>query len=276
MEDAELAKAINESGFPLQMGVEQLAQSSPDWRVLLSEHAWRDPLSGDEKFIDLVLRRRTGPERLVIECKRARDTEWLFLRESTEYHDRDNRLNVRARVAARHPTKGGLIDEWIDTPFIPGSPEATYCVVRKNNQRTQEMLERTAAEIVRATDALAAQEININAKNVILQLACVYVPMIVTTAKMFICDADYTTVNMETGEIPGATIAAAPIIRFKKSLGLPDLGRSNAVSVEKFAEQSERSVVVVQASAFSDFLSKWGISQRMPNELADALFPSGA
>ncbi len=274
MEDVELARAINESGFPLQMGVKQLAQNSPDWRVLLSEHAWRDPLSGDEKFIDLVVRRRGGPERLVIECKRARDTEWLFLRDPTTYPERDNRLNVRARVAAKRPTKGGSFDEWIDIPFIPGSPEAAYCVIRKNNQRSQEMLEKTAAEIVRATDALAGQEININAKNAILRFGCVYVPMIVTTAKMFICDTNYEQVNMETGEIVGPTIAAAPLIRFNKSLGLPDLGRSSAVSVEMFAQQSERSVIVVQAVAFSEFLRNWGISRRMPSELADALFTS--
>ncbi len=55
MTDAELAKAINESGFPLQLGLQQLIQRQPLWKVRVAEHAWRDPVSGDEKFIDLVL-----------------------------------------------------------------------------------------------------------------------------------------------------------------------------------------------------------------------------
>jgi hypothetical protein len=269
MEDIELLKAINESGFPLQMGVQRLALTR-DWQVVLSEHAWRDPLSGDEKFIDLVVRRMGGPERLVVECKRARDTEWLFLRHSHQYQP--DELNVRSRLAARNPTKGGLFDEWLDLNFVPGSPEAAYCVIRKNGQRSQEMLERTAAEVVRATDALALQEININVKNGGRLFGRAYVPMIVTTARMFVCDVDYDQVEPQTGEVASATIITTPIIRFKKSLSAPDLARSSAVSVEEFAAQSERSVVVVQAAAFSEFLKNWGISRRMPTQLSSALF----
>jgi hypothetical protein len=161
MNDAELAKAINESGFPLQLGLKLLAHSG-DWRVALSEHAWRDPTSEDPKFIDIVFRGRgDGPQRLVIECKRARGTEWIFLRDATEYSERDKRLRVRARVAAMVPRLNTAIDDWADVPFIPGSPEANFCVIRKNNQRSQDLLEKTAAEIVRATDVLALQEYQI-------------------------------------------------------------------------------------------------------------------
>jgi hypothetical protein len=33
MNDLELAKAINESGFPLQLGLKQLITGVPDWNV---------------------------------------------------------------------------------------------------------------------------------------------------------------------------------------------------------------------------------------------------
>jgi hypothetical protein len=56
----------------------KLLAHNSDWRVALSEHAWRDPNSEDPKFFDIVLRGRgDGPQRLVIECKRARGTEWI-------------------------------------------------------------------------------------------------------------------------------------------------------------------------------------------------------
>ena|SRR6185312_9944496 len=97
--EAHLAKAINESGFPLQLGLKQLAQSQPDRRVILTEHPWLGPLGDHEKVVDMVIGGRgNGPQRLVIECKRARNTEWLFLREQIGHEPRDGRLAVRART----------------------------------------------------------------------------------------------------------------------------------------------------------------------------------
>jgi hypothetical protein len=45
-----LQKAINDSGFPLQLGLDSLANSHRDWRVILTEHPWLDPLSESDKF----------------------------------------------------------------------------------------------------------------------------------------------------------------------------------------------------------------------------------
>jgi hypothetical protein len=280
MNAVELARAINESGFPLQVGLKLLANTG-DWRVALSEPAWRDPNSEDPKFIDIVLRGRgPGPLRLVIECKRARDTEWIFLREPTSYADCNNRLNVRARLAVRRQSGPGVVD-WTDIPFIPGSAEANYCVIRKNRQRSQDLLEKTAAELVRATEALARQEYTINDRvrqgdtTVNKGLSRVYVPMIVTTAKMYICDADYQGVDLQTGEVPNSSATAFPVVRFRKSLGGGDHKEWAARSVEQFAEWSERSVVVVQAAAFLDLLRRWDLGQ-LPHYLVDDVFPDGS
>src|SRR5437879_1684849 len=86
MQDPELEKAVNDSGFPLQLGLKHLVQTGgARFRVALAEHRWRDPLADETKFLDLAL--RTGddrlPQLLVVECKRARDTDWIFLREPT-------------------------------------------------------------------------------------------------------------------------------------------------------------------------------------------------
>jgi hypothetical protein len=283
MNNAELAKAINESGFPLQLGLKLLAHDG-DWRVALSEHAWRDPNSDDPKFIDLVLRGRgDGPQRLVIECKRARDTEWIFLRDTTDYAERDSRLRVRARIAAMVPQTNTRIEDWADIPFIPGSPEANFCVIRKNNQRSQELLEKMAAEIVRATDALARQEYQIYERtrmqivSINQGLSRIYVPMIVTTAALFVCDADYEGVDLETGEVADLTKSVeVPAVRFMKAFDAGDPRQSSAASVGRFSDQSERTVVVIQAGAFVNLLKKWDIGTNAPHHILDAMFPDGS
>lgn len=276
MDVSELERAINESGFPLQLGVKQLVVGNPHWRTILSEHPWTDPLSSDEKFIDFVLQQgQDYPVRLVVECKRARETEWVFLREPSTRSGRDNRLNVRSRVAVRRG--GGVIDEWIDLPFTKGSPEANYCVIRKNGQRSQELLERTAAEVVRATESLAQQEVAIfqrsrNLPDPTSTLTRVYVPMIITTAKMSICDAEYDSLELDSGEVRNPTSFESPFVRFTKSLGSLETSRSNAKSIEEFSKQSERSVIVVQATNFLHFLETFQMSRHMPEGIRAALF----
>ena len=74
-------RTVNESGFPLQIAVCHLIDSKcpGGWKVRYTEHAWRDDGSGAGGFIDVVLENARGTAQLVIECKRVRDAEWIFL-----------------------------------------------------------------------------------------------------------------------------------------------------------------------------------------------------
>ena len=283
VERDQLQKTINDSGFPLQMGLKLLVQSDPRamrWRVSLSEHPWQDPLSDDPSFVDLVIRgtKEDDPLRLVIECKRARDTEWLFLRDPPVSADQNDQLTVRARIFAHHGNT--LMNHWEDSPFVPGSPQADYCVVRKNKGRSDDLVEKTAAEIVRAVDALAMQEFQLHSRGnlshvrMLTPISRLFIPMIVTTAKMYICEANYQNVDLETGEISGATIRPVDVVRFAKSFSTGDAKRAGDVTIEKFAQQTERSVVIVQASAFLDFLDHLDIGRDKSNaRILDALYP---
>ncbi len=276
-EKERLEQAINDSGFPLQLGLASLVHGG-EWRVILTEHAWKDPLSESEKFIDMVLQGRgqAGPLRLVIECKRAKDTEWIFLREQSSYQHQNHRSHLRARMVANYSGMTTPVDEWVDVQFDPRSPEATFCVIRKNSQRSQELLERTASEIARAADALASQEMLIHKPSrqpsLNSGLSRLYIPIIVTTAKMFICDADYGSVDLETGEVAGAVISPSPIVRFKKSLGSDASQLTRMLSIESFAKQSERSVLLVQANAILDFLKTAQVAMSTDRPLLEALF----
>src|SRR5262245_38131557 len=68
----------NASGFLLQLALRDAARTTFDqhgWGVISDEYPWRDDT--EECFIDLVLEKRDG--RVVVECKRRRNAEWVFI-----------------------------------------------------------------------------------------------------------------------------------------------------------------------------------------------------
>jgi len=143
VQDPELGKAVNDSGFPLQLGLKHVIQTGgARFQVAVSEHLWRDPLGDETKFLDLAL--RTGNDQLlVIECKRARETDWIFLREPSGQAPSNERRVARAWITAVKVNESHhvnvSVNDWYDVWIEPRSPITQYCVVRKNNQRTPEL-----------------------------------------------------------------------------------------------------------------------------------------
>src|SRR5262245_38702945 len=89
--DKQLTSIANASGFLFQLRVAQLVDSTygrHGWRVLVSEHPWKDTDVGDEGFIDLVIFRDSI--RLVVECKRAAEGAWVFLVPEAEASETGN------------------------------------------------------------------------------------------------------------------------------------------------------------------------------------------
>lgn len=77
-----LLRLVNASGFLFQLKVEREIRSlahqhDTNWIVAAAEHRWIDPLQETEKYIDLVCQFHAG--RMVIECKRVRQGDWVFL-----------------------------------------------------------------------------------------------------------------------------------------------------------------------------------------------------
>ena len=193
----------------------------------------------------------------MIECKRAKDTDWIFLRDSGEGGAKE-RLITRAWVTSRRHINQPEIFEWTDFTCTPGSPLAEFCIVRKNNQRSQELIEKSAAEVVRAAEAIAREELD-RIRNRDRRLSKIYLPMIVTTARLYICDCDYKTINLDRGEIANTQMLPTPLIRFQKSLSTQTAAGGPA-TLEEAAAAAERTVVIIQASAFLEILDQWDTS----------------
>ncbi len=75
-----LLNIVNSSGFLFQMRIEHEISSQAstigDWKVIAHEHRWDDIKEDTEKFIDIIL--ESGNVRLVMECKRVIDANWIF------------------------------------------------------------------------------------------------------------------------------------------------------------------------------------------------------
>jgi hypothetical protein len=252
----------------LQLGLQRLVERSQDWNVGLVEHAWTDPLSDDPKFIDLVAIGKSRPWRLVIEAKRSRNTAWIFL---TGKRGASIKFDVQARAVSAEQS----VDDWERTFFLPQSPSASFCVVRKNKQYSQELIEKTAAELVRASDALAAQETAISARAKVragqpssqllvrpdgVPAIRLYFPVIVTTAKLYAASGDYAETDLSGGDLLDIAGEEVPLVRFTKSLSVPHMGSSGLLrnsKLEDLGKFAMRTVMVVQARHFSRLLEDW-------------------
>ena len=83
IDNDKIRSIVNSSGFPLQFKVESLVNEHSDlgWKVLTKEHSWLDEKSGEEGFLDLVLEKSKSSTLLTVECKRVKESAWIFLRE---------------------------------------------------------------------------------------------------------------------------------------------------------------------------------------------------
>ena len=176
----DLTKLVNQSGFPMQLKIDALVNDQTDrlgWKVLYREHGWTHP-NGQSGFIDLVLEDRHGTSVLIVECKRVLDADWVFL-DSTPPSPLTRRTRLWAVNTAGH---GRQFSGYFDTRSAPESHESMYCVVAGQDSKARPMLERIAAEVTSATEALVIEEhAAITKRNYGLRM---YASVIVTTAQL--------------------------------------------------------------------------------------------
>ena len=253
----DLTKLIGQSGFPLQAGVDQFVTSSINslgWKVLYREHGWRfdDHQSG---FIDLVLEDRYGTSVLVIECKRVLESDWVFLDTSpTKSNSKETRL--WATNTANH---GQEHCGFFDARSLPESPESMFCVVAGQDAKSRPMLERLAAETIASVEALALEEHPVIAKR---QYGLrMYVPVIITTAKLHLSRFNPGNVNMATGEPADVAHEEIKWVRFRKqfSSDVAVAPRNVEWDFSELARAKEKQIFVVNVLAFPEFLSQWKV-----------------
>jgi hypothetical protein len=250
-------RLLSQSGFPLQMAIDRLISDHSDrlgWRVLSREHGWSHT-NGQVGFVDLVLEDQWRSSVLAIECKRVLDAEWLFLVDSKQ------RQTTRAARIWINNTHGHGVEHYgyFDANAEPASAEAMFCVVPGQDAKSRPMLERTAAEVVAGTQAIASEEQPFMTEH--QHGIRMYASVVVTTARLIVSRLDAAQVALDTGTVSTAEHSVVPWIRFKKSLSseIAITPTSQSWDYSAIARAKEKMVFVVNVAALEDFLSKWSV-----------------
>jgi hypothetical protein len=246
-----LTKLANASGFLLQLGLEhaiRATRSEHSWSVISREHPWASRQSGPEGFIDLVLRGWIVIG--VVECKRTRGGSWLFLVPNGSEAKR--KMSRTLWVAGTQD--GRSVSGWDDIEHLPPSYVSSFCIARGSGENDRPLLERLCATLLCSVDALAEEEISIlQRENGRWQRF--YLPMIVTTAELLVCRFGLHEVDISKGTIDSGVFETVPFIRFQKAFSTSAPPGFKPTDLATAAAAHERTVLVIQAEQFADFLA---------------------
>jgi len=247
-----LEKHVNNSGFPLQLGLAHKIKSTASehgWKVLYQEHSWKNVSEGG--FIDLVLEDRYRTWLMNIECKRVLDTSWIFIVPPGKY---SKHRHCKLWISCLSD-KNLKCFNWVDIPVDPETYQAQFCVIPGQDKKARPMLERTAAAVVSSTEALAVEEASVLSEK--YSNLRIYTNVIVTTANLKVCRVDPNKVDLVDGTLKEFLFEDVPFLRFRKQLSynaVVNKEDSKEDSIRSLISQKENTVFIVQASEFIKFL----------------------
>lgn len=265
-----LSEFVNQSDFPLQIGIANTVSRTTDehgWRVLYSEHSWKNTQDGTEGFVDLALENQYGTSVIVMECKRVLDSSWVFLQPGATIN---NRRHAKAWVSRFTPKAVQKWFDWFDLALDPSSAESSYCVVPGQDARSKPMLERVAADLLSATEALAWEEKGVEERR--RDSLRMYFSVVATTAQLKVCVFDPDRITLNDGKLAGGDFHEVPYVRFRKQLStrIPKIADSDWDwnGRQAVAKAKEHTVFVVNAEALLGFLSDFDVDNGSLRKLA--------
>jgi len=257
MQEQELAKLVNRSGFLFQLAAEEFVRRGVvvhGWEVVAREYPWSTGDRSRSGFIDFVAEKDLL--RCVFECKRTQGGEWIFL--VSEVSAETLHLRTLWSVTGE---KGRHGSGWDDLGFHPSSLESQFCIVRGASDEDKPMLERIAGDLVRASESLATEELAMAGRGVGVWG---YVPVILTNTTLYACRVDPSKVNAHTGNLPdSASFTEVPAIRFRKALPTGIVHSPETYdSIQKGLFKKERCAFVVNIKYLPQWLASLRLAQR--------------
>jgi hypothetical protein len=251
-----LLKSINKSGFLFQVKIEDLInktrkKSFDDWKLAAHEYRWVDLQTGFEGFIDIIL--ENGLYRLVIECKKVDNANWIFLH---------NKSSVRASLAWTYKRSNMKdVSGFGDFCVSPETPESSFCIVRGQGENDKPMLERIAGLLLRATESLANDEFKF--KTEIKKPQRIYCPVIITNATINVCYFDPKNIDLSTGKLhlDDCKFETVPSVRFRKGLSTSGYSDRLSTDFQSANVEQERTVFIVNSNHLIEFLGQIWIKE---------------
>lgn len=251
---------VNSSGFAFQMRIEEeISKGQNRWQFAGREHRWQDE-SGQSGYIDLLV--DFGALRVLIDCKKQKDKNWVFLKAKSHQH----KDGCSILWAKKYPPIDQIpfpadFAAWDVFNISPTSYVSAFCTMQGQGDNSRTLLEKTASELTHAAECLAKEELSFGIAKTHFQQK-LYMPMIVTNAKLTVCSFAPNNVNISTGELPltDAEFETVPYIRFQKGLETNilstnvQLGRSQGLELREINAEKERTVFVINSENLLDFL----------------------
>jgi len=255
-----LLSLVNSSGYLFQLRVEhEIKQSSSEhgWDVVSREHPWKDAETDTDGFIDLVLEQRYSHQRMVVECKRPQDANWVFL----VPNDEPEPFTTRTRCAWLDSGKDRKpISGWDDLDFLPNSFESAFCIIRGTGERDHPMLERLSKLLLKSVECLQEEELELYRAQ--FPHVRIYLPAILTTAELKICRFDLGRVSLKDGKISSAKFESVPFVRFRKSLKTELTPNAKPSDLQEANRDKERTILVINAMELTRTLREWQFDKR--------------
>ena len=256
---------VNSSGFAFQMRVEEeISKGQNYWRLTGREHRWQDE-SGQDGYIDLIV--DLGRLRAIIECKKQKDKNWIFLKRKSGQQQAKASLLWAKRYEPinRLPFPANFI-AWDIFNVSPMSYASAFCTMQGQGDNPKPLLERTASELTHAAECLAKEELAFSIPKEFSGQK-LYMPIIVTNAKLMVCSFVPNDVNLATGELrlEQAQFESVPYIRFHKGLKTSVLGSKvqagliHRLELNEVNTEKERTVFVVNAENLFEFLRECNV-----------------
>lgn len=244
----------NSSGFPLQIRIAEVAKSSPTWKVYKEEHPWHSFYDQSEGFIDLAIIDRNDTQVMVVECKRVKQAVWVFL---VPNPDPKTKSYLELWVSDHNNIKWNYFG-WKDFRAEPCCHESKYCAIPGQDHGRRNLLERTASELMDSMEAFALQEKELEEKKSSeFSFRRIYIPVIVTTAELQIACFKPDSISLKDGTLSKDTnFTSVPYIRFRKAFS-SRIDLSLQQSFPTIFRTNERTVFIVNAEKFGEFLNTW-------------------
>jgi hypothetical protein len=268
-EKDKLLRLVNSSGFPFQLGVADLIRRRIEdpsfrWKLVAQEYPWRSE-DGREGFIDIIIRNTTDNDRMVVECKRTRDANWVFLLPKNGISDTGPHAKLLYVSLAGGTSANQMRTGWHDFYTQPESPISEFCIVRGTGEGQKPMIESVCGVLLNSIECLTQEESTFAIKTN-AGLNCSYIPVIVTNAKLQVCRFKLSSLSYEDGELPDGEFESVPYIRFRKTLSTKSISLTSAANITYANRERQRTVFVVQSTHLERFLEEWYVPNTRDNQ----------
>ncbi len=253
---------MNSAGFLFQIAVKARVQAGFEagvhkYRGRVHEHSWRRQ-DGSQHFIDVVAEHEDDVVRIIIECKRvAEGSDWVALVPDPRAPEREE-LSFAWALTVRPDFEMWDWSEWL---VEPASHRAEFC--QRGDGGEQVFLEKIGRELLDSAAALAEEELRRCRANEHRFVRFMYIPMLVTNARLSVGTFDPNAVDTRSGTIDHTqvTFEEVPLFRFQKSLPEDESEaaartRRAAKSLFEANRQSTKSFLVVNAAALDSVLAQ--------------------